>query len=53
MTQTMQETQVEVKPENVVKDQSIESSPLKSRFDDAEYERWNQNLRNRNASKNQ
>ena len=47
----MQETQLEAKPENVVKEQSIQSSTLKSRFDDAEYERWSETLRNRNASK--
>jgi hypothetical protein len=47
----MQETQVEVKPENLAKEQPIQSSTLKSRFDDAEYERWSETLRNRNTSK--
>ena len=51
MNQTMQETQLQSKPENLTKEQSIQSSTHKSRFNDAEYERWSETLRNRNASK--
>ena len=51
MTQTMQETQVEVKTQNLAKEPSIQSSTPKSSFNDAEYQRWSETLRNRNASK--
>lgn len=45
----MQDTQVEVKAEK--HESRVQATALKSRFDDAEYERWSENLRKRNASK--
>jgi hypothetical protein len=47
----MQETQVEERAESREKETPARGSTLKSRFNDAEYERWSQNLRNRTRSK--
>jgi hypothetical protein len=46
-THNMQDTQVEVKLEDLEKEAPIQGSRLKSRFDNAEYERWSENLRNK------
>jgi hypothetical protein len=52
MTETMQDTQViEVKPENLEEEAPIQGSTLKSRFNDAEYERWSETLRKKARSK--
>ena len=47
----MQETQMEAKSETVEKEIPVRESDLKSSFNDAEYERWSENLRQRNGSK--
>ena len=47
----MQDTQVEERAENREKEESIRASALKSSFNDAEYERWSQNLRNKAKAK--
>lgn len=49
--QPMQETQVELKSENMQQEKQSRESRLSSRFNDAEYERWSQNLRSRTAPK--
>ena len=48
----MQDTQVMETVENQQKEAGLEESRFKSSFDDAEYERWCQNLRNKARSKN-
>ena len=46
----MQETQVEVKPKNQQQKTTVQAPIVTSRFNDEEYERWSENLRNRNKS---
>ena len=48
----MQDTQVEERTENREKEETMRASALKSSFNDAEYERWSQNLRSKANSKN-
>lgn len=48
----MQATQVAEKLENKQKQVRAQESNVQSRFNDAEYERWSQNLRNKNRGKN-
>lgn len=48
----MQDTQVKVQSEIQSKQISAPASQSNSGFDNVEYERWSQNLRNRNGSKN-
>jgi len=45
----MQDTQVAERAENQQKEASVRQSTAKSQFDDAEYERWSQNLRNKHS----
>jgi hypothetical protein len=48
----MQDTQVvDVKPENLQTETPIQGSTPKSRFNEAEYERWSENLRKKARSK--
>jgi hypothetical protein len=47
----MQDTQVEERVENEEKEVRAQEPTLKSHFDNAEYERWSQNLRNKARSK--
>jgi hypothetical protein len=47
----MQDTQVEERVESQEKESPVRESAAKSRFNDAEYERWSQNLRNKTKSK--
>ena len=48
----MQATQVAEKAENQQKQMRAQESNFKSRFNDAEYERWSQNLHNKARVKN-
>ena len=52
MSPNMQATQVAEKLENKQKQVRAQESNVQSRFNDAEYERWSQNLRNKNRGKN-
>jgi hypothetical protein len=49
MSPIMQDTQIEERAENQQKEASVRQSAAKSQFDDAEYERWSQNLRNKHS----
>ena len=51
MSQDMQDTQVQTSSESQLTDTPVQTAISKSSFDNAEYERWSQNLRNRMASK--
>jgi len=51
MSQDMQDTQVQTRSESQPTDTPVQTAVSKSSFDNAEYERWSQNLRNRMASK--
>jgi hypothetical protein len=51
-SQDMQNAQVKEKIQAVPVQTPVQSSTTKSRFNDAEYERWNEKIRNRNGSKN-
>lgn len=51
MSYNMQDTQVKTSSENRAIDATVEESKSKSTFNNAEYERWSQNLRNRTGSK--
>ncbi len=48
----MSNSQAKVRTELQPKNAPVQQTKLNSRFDDAEYQRWNENLRNRNAPKN-
>jgi hypothetical protein len=48
----MQDTQVMEKAEVMEKESSDRNSKANSRFNDAEYERWSENIRKRAGSKN-
>jgi hypothetical protein len=50
MRLNMQETQVKERPESQATETSVQGS-AQSRFNNAEYERWSEKLRNRNRSK--
>jgi len=52
MSPNMQATPVEEKAENQQKQMRAQESNFKSRFNDAEYERWSQNLQNKARTKN-
>jgi len=41
----MEETQVKTQPESQPKVTAVQETRMKSRFDDAEYERWSEKLR--------
>jgi len=45
MSQDMQNTQVKVRTESQPTDTAVQVSASKSKFDDAEYERWSEKLR--------
>jgi hypothetical protein len=45
MSQKMQDTQVKTRTENEQVGTAVQGSKSKSRFDDAEYERWSEKLR--------
>jgi hypothetical protein len=45
----MQDTQIEERAETQQNESSVRQSTAKSQFDDAEYERWSQNLRNKRS----
>jgi hypothetical protein len=47
----MHETQVEERVETREKESPVRESAVKSSFNDVEYERWSQNLRNKGKSK--
>jgi len=49
MSPIMQDTQVEEREEIQLKEASVRQSTSKSRFDDIEYERWSENLRNKRS----
>lgn len=48
----MQDTQVEERAETREQESPAQESSLKSQFNDAEYERWSQNLRNKTKKSN-
>jgi len=52
MSQDMENQQVKVKTEAKPAHVPAQGTKLKSRFDDAEYQRWNEKLKSRNSSKN-
>jgi hypothetical protein len=45
MRKNMQDTQVKTRTENQQAGTTVQESKSKSRFDDAEYERWSEKLR--------
>jgi hypothetical protein len=47
----MEETQLKESSEIQPKDTPVHGAKSNSRFDDAEYERWSEKLRNRGTSK--
>jgi hypothetical protein len=51
-SQDMQNSQVKVKVEEQQVHTPVPASSLKSRFNDAEYERWSEKIRSRHGSKN-
>jgi hypothetical protein len=51
MSQIMQDAQVKARSENQPTVKPVQEARSKSSFDDAEYERWSENLRNRGNSK--
>jgi len=52
MSQDMHNQQVKVKTDVPHTTAPAQGSNLKSRFNDAEYERWSEKIKNRNSSKN-
>jgi hypothetical protein len=48
MSNTQAKVSLELQPKNL----PVQQTRSNTRFDDAEYQRWNENLRNRNGSKN-
>lgn len=48
----MQDTNVAERAENQQNEASVRQTASRSQFDDTEYERWSQNLRNKAHSKN-
>jgi hypothetical protein len=51
MCQNMEDTHVKASSEIQPKDTPVQGERSKSRFDDAEYERWSEKLRSRSNSK--
>ena len=52
MNQDMHETQLQVKSEQPQKQAAAQAPALKSTFNNAEYQRWSENLRKAAQSKN-
>jgi hypothetical protein len=51
MSKNMQDTQVKEKVENRSTETSVRQAVAKSRFDEAEYQRWSEKLRSASAPK--
>jgi len=47
----MQETEIKLRSESQPIEKPVQESRSKTTFDDAEYQRWSENLRNRTRSK--